>query len=339
MHLGFDMNFSMDGRTRFTHQEFPEYYAAALTGVLTELKAYASGRSMLCVENVGGFRYGLTPPILTRLLGGLPGREAIASVVTWLGLTLLYRLVPNTRVRWGPAARGALFAALLLELLRYGFGAYVRLLPQVNWVVYGSFGAALFFIASVQLAWWVVLLGCVVTYAYQYRAVLARTPELRPRQSDPWLALAVVTLLARRGKESRADLQELSLAVGAAHERVAAVLRPLQSAKIVAHRFGRYRLRLAPEELTVAHLFSLLESADPWLAGTDLADIGTLRREAARRERHLFADATIADLVAGRPPLAAEASGAVPAFKDAPSAPAAAPTSPATPLAAPPGGL
>ena len=70
MHLGFDMNFSMDGRTRFTHQEFPEYYAAALTGVLTELKTYARGRAMLCVENVGGFRYGLTPPILSRLLGG-----------------------------------------------------------------------------------------------------------------------------------------------------------------------------------------------------------------------------------------------------------------------------
>ena len=70
MHLGFDMNFSMDGRTRFTHQEFPEYYAAALTGVLAELKAYASGRSMLCIENVGGFRYAMTPPILSRLLGG-----------------------------------------------------------------------------------------------------------------------------------------------------------------------------------------------------------------------------------------------------------------------------
>ena len=70
MHLGFDMNFSLDGRTRFTHQEFPEYYAAALTGVLAELKAYASGRSMLCIENVGGFRYAMTPPILSRLLGG-----------------------------------------------------------------------------------------------------------------------------------------------------------------------------------------------------------------------------------------------------------------------------
>ena len=70
MHLGFDMNFGMDGGSRFTHQEFPEYFAKALVGVLTELKARARGRARLCVENVGGFRYELTPPILGPLLGG-----------------------------------------------------------------------------------------------------------------------------------------------------------------------------------------------------------------------------------------------------------------------------
>ena len=70
MHLGFDMNFGMDGGTHYTHQEYPEYFAKALVGVLTELKAYAHGRTRLCVENVGGFRYAMTPPILSRLLGG-----------------------------------------------------------------------------------------------------------------------------------------------------------------------------------------------------------------------------------------------------------------------------
>lgn len=70
MHLGFDMNFGMDGGMRYTHQEFPDYYAGALAESLAELKAYARGRARLCVENVGGFRYDLTPPILDRLLGG-----------------------------------------------------------------------------------------------------------------------------------------------------------------------------------------------------------------------------------------------------------------------------
>jgi len=70
MHLGFDMNFGMNGGLRYTHQEFPEYYARALADLLAGLKAYARGRARLCVENVGGFRYDLTPPILDRLLGG-----------------------------------------------------------------------------------------------------------------------------------------------------------------------------------------------------------------------------------------------------------------------------
>jgi sugar phosphate isomerase/epimerase len=70
MHLGFDMNFGLNGGARYTHQQFPDYYAAALSESLAELKAYARGRARLCVENVGGFRYGLTPPILGKLLGG-----------------------------------------------------------------------------------------------------------------------------------------------------------------------------------------------------------------------------------------------------------------------------
>jgi len=70
MHLGFDMNFGMDGGSRYTHQEFPEYYKSVLTDVLTELKAYARGRARLSVENVGGFRYEMTQPVLGQLLGG-----------------------------------------------------------------------------------------------------------------------------------------------------------------------------------------------------------------------------------------------------------------------------
>ncbi len=70
MHLGFDMNFGMDGGSRYTHQEFPEYYTRTLAESLAELKAYARGKARLCIENVGGFRYDLTPPILDRVLGG-----------------------------------------------------------------------------------------------------------------------------------------------------------------------------------------------------------------------------------------------------------------------------
>lgn len=73
MHLGFDMNYGMNGGVGYTHQAYPEYYERALYETLDELKSHARGRCRLCVENVGGFRYDLTHPILERVLGGSLG--------------------------------------------------------------------------------------------------------------------------------------------------------------------------------------------------------------------------------------------------------------------------
>jgi sugar phosphate isomerase/epimerase len=69
-HLGFDMHFGVDGANRYTHEEFPDYFRKGIAAALAELKSYARGRARLCVENVGGFRYDLVPPILKGLLGG-----------------------------------------------------------------------------------------------------------------------------------------------------------------------------------------------------------------------------------------------------------------------------
>ena len=69
MHLGFDLHFGIDGRNQYAHEVFPEYFEQALGDVLSELKAHAKGRCRLCVENVGGFRYGPARKVLPRLLG------------------------------------------------------------------------------------------------------------------------------------------------------------------------------------------------------------------------------------------------------------------------------
>ncbi|MEO0082296.1 MAG: sugar phosphate isomerase/epimerase [candidate division WOR-3 bacterium] len=73
MHLGFDMHYGIDGGNRYTHEEFPEYFVSAMHEGLTQLKAYARDRSRLCVENVGGFRYGPAAKVLPQLLGGSLG--------------------------------------------------------------------------------------------------------------------------------------------------------------------------------------------------------------------------------------------------------------------------
>lgn len=73
MHLGFEMHYGMDGKTMFIHDAFPGLLDRILTDALAELKSYARGRSRLCIENVGGFRFEFVRPILERLLGGSLG--------------------------------------------------------------------------------------------------------------------------------------------------------------------------------------------------------------------------------------------------------------------------
>lgn len=73
MHLGFDMHYGVGGGNRYTHEQFPDYFEQALGEALTELKQYAAGKSRLCVENVGGFRFRPAQMALRRLLGGALG--------------------------------------------------------------------------------------------------------------------------------------------------------------------------------------------------------------------------------------------------------------------------
>ena len=87
----------------------------------------------------------------------------LTPIITLLGLTLLFWWVPNRKVRIRNALAGAAVAAIALHGLQIGFRAYARLFTAASRVVYGSFAIAFFFMISVQIAWWLILLGCEVT--------------------------------------------------------------------------------------------------------------------------------------------------------------------------------
>ncbi|MCC6946105.1 MAG: YihY/virulence factor BrkB family protein [Thermomicrobiales bacterium] len=87
----------------------------------------------------------------------------LTPLITLLGLTFLFWWVPNRKVRIRNALAGATVAAITLHGLQIGFNAYVRLFTDASRVVYGSFAILFFFMISVQIAWWLILVGCEVT--------------------------------------------------------------------------------------------------------------------------------------------------------------------------------
>lgn len=105
----------------------------------------------------------------------------LPPAITLLALTLLFWWVPNRKVRLRHALAGATVAAIALHGLQTGFRAYVSLFTDASRVVYGSFAIAFFFMLSVQIAWWLILVGCEVTANLE----LGESVELVPRPPEP----------------------------------------------------------------------------------------------------------------------------------------------------------
>jgi membrane protein len=103
-------------------------------------------------------------------------------LITWTGLTLMYKVIPNRFVHWRDAVAGALAAALLFELARKGFVLYVRHVANYR-EIYGTLAAIPIFLIWVYLSWVIVLLGATFTAAlsaFEFR----RADELLPRDCE-----------------------------------------------------------------------------------------------------------------------------------------------------------
>ncbi|UCE30227.1 MAG: YihY family inner membrane protein, partial [Burkholderiales bacterium] len=82
-------------------------------------------------------------------------------LLMFLGLGLLYRLVPAAPVRWRDAAAGAVLTAIVLELLKRLLGLYFTQFPAYT-VVYGAFAALPIFLVWLYALWMAVLGGALI---------------------------------------------------------------------------------------------------------------------------------------------------------------------------------
>src|SRR5215469_15297616 len=100
----------------------------------------------------------------------------VASVIVTIVLfTVLYKLLPNTKVPVREALTGAVIAGVLWEGAKFGF-AY--LLPYFHYdLLYGSIGAA------VALLTWVYLSSLIMLFGAQFTALLHRDHLLNPVRS------------------------------------------------------------------------------------------------------------------------------------------------------------
>lgn len=109
-----------------------------------------------------------TTPFIEKLLFGL---KIIPVMLAWLGFTLLFKFVPACYVSTRAAAIGGFLAMVQMELLKVGFGAYVKFFPTYD-LIYGAFAAVPLFLLWLYLSWFIVIWNgaFVATLSEQYRS-------------------------------------------------------------------------------------------------------------------------------------------------------------------------
>jgi membrane protein len=177
--------------------------------------------------------------------------RAIPASLSALAFFLLYLIAPHRRVPWRHALVGGVVAAILFEVAKELFAAYVRYAPAYN-LVYGTFALVPIFLIWVYVSWLVVLFGAELTASLEFwpRAAWRRavTGEQRFRE-----AVAIARRLVEAGQPL--SFERLRMDTGIPRRELEATLVRMAEENWVRREGEIVRLARDPGEITLGALY------------------------------------------------------------------------------------
>jgi membrane protein len=189
-------------------------------------------------------------------------------VVLFIAFTMLFWLVPSTRVRLSSAVAGAVVTTSLFSLVRFGFGVYANYLFHGRFnVIYGALGLGVIFLIAIEVMWVVILLGVEISFVYQNLYGVLRASEQHIEDEprfDLYFALRALIEIARRfdKREEPPSSYRLAEKFGTTDPQMLRIIRKLGDANLVKETGGDYPAFVPgcdPDRITVEEIVELLE--------------------------------------------------------------------------------
>lgn len=163
----------------------------------------------------------------------------VPVIVLFIAFSMLFWLVPATKVRLKSALVGASITTVLFELVRYGFGFYAQHLfkGKLNFI-YGTLGLLVIFLLTLEVMWVVILIGVQTSFVFQNFQGILRASEKQlaedPRY-DLYFGLRALIEIARRfeKREEAPSSYRLAEEFGATDNQMLTVLRKLEDVQLV----------------------------------------------------------------------------------------------------------
>lgn len=175
-------------------RRFSDYLSVIVIGPVLVFLALGITASLSTSSVVQGVLevepFGALLRIVTRL---------IPYLLVILAFTLVYVLIPNTRVRLRHALYGAVVAGVLWETLGRLFAMFVASSTNLT-AIYSSFAILLLFMIWLHLSWLILLLGSSIAFYRQYPEYLlaaGREGVALSHEQDERLGLAVMFAIVR----------------------------------------------------------------------------------------------------------------------------------------------
>lgn len=192
----------------------------------------------------------------------------LSFTLMWFVFTLVYIVIPNTKVRFIPALIAGIIAGTMFQLLQWAYVNFQSLLSGYG-AVYGTFAALPLFMIWLELSWLIVLLGAEVSFAYQNAVHYEQEAEdmqvsLKQRRV---LVLLVAQKIIRNFTEGLAPLNGADIAgqLGVPVRIVRDLLYDLLNARIIIEtlthevREVAYQPALDPAKITVSYVIDALD--------------------------------------------------------------------------------
>ncbi len=109
---------------------------------------------------------------------GLKFAKIIPFLIIWALFTLLYLVMPNTKVKFKSALIAGITAGTIFQLFQVLYVFFQAGATRIN-AIYGSFAALPLFLIWLQISWFVVLMGAEISFAVQN--VKMKGSELRDK--------------------------------------------------------------------------------------------------------------------------------------------------------------
>jgi membrane protein len=217
-------------------------------------------------------------------LGSLFGLMAklLPFVFVIAAFGFVYVLMPNTRVRVGPALVGATVAGILWQTLGWGFAAFIASSTKYT-AIYAGFAIVIFSMIWLYLNWLIVLIGASIACYQQYPALLV-TPRREFRLSNrvkEKIALLIAASIGRNYYSSAPawSLEDLADRLGVPVMSVETVLISIQRAGYITDTADdppRYLPARSFESISIKELLDSIRTAEEEPGQS----IGILPREA-----------------------------------------------------------